>query len=115
MGEKLKQDHYRVKTGSQPEENQYLQGRGAHLHGRADHPDGVQRGPRAGEGRDQLGLGCHPVRLGVDEGPVHVPQDGGWQLEHAPMVRSGPTSPAIDRSKARMGAITCSPSSTGPL
>lgn len=29
MGEKLKQDHYRVKPGSQPEENQYLQGRGA--------------------------------------------------------------------------------------
>ena len=29
MGEKLKQDHYRVKPGAQPEENQYLQGRGA--------------------------------------------------------------------------------------
>jgi hypothetical protein len=28
-------------------------------------------------GVHELGLGADPIRLGVDEGSVHVPQDGG--------------------------------------
>ncbi len=34
MGEKLKQDHYRVKPDEQPDQNQYLQGRGAQFNTR---------------------------------------------------------------------------------
>ena len=36
-------------------------------------------GPRAAELVDELDLGPHPVRLGIDEGAVHVPEDGGGE------------------------------------
>jgi len=44
------------------------------------HPDYLEAvlvGPGASEGGDQFGLGDHPVRLGVDEGAIHVPENGG--------------------------------------
>ena len=43
------------------------------------HPDEPQRllvRPRAAEALHERGLGRHPVRLGVDEGAVHVPEHG---------------------------------------
>ncbi len=43
----------------------------------ADHRAGVVVGPRAAELVDERVLGRHPVRLGVDQGAVHVPEDGG--------------------------------------
>ena len=44
-------------------------------------------GPDAAEGLDELLLGGHPVGLGVDEGAVHVPEDGGGKASgHNPQV-----------------------------
>ena len=43
----------------------------------ADQPQRLLVRPRAAEALDERRLGRHPVRLGVDEGAVHVPEDGG--------------------------------------
>ena len=51
--------------------------------------------PRAAEALDERRLGGHPVRLGVDEGAVHVPQDGG--------ERGRVTDPCYRRSPAPPG------------
>ena len=44
----------------------------------ADDRMGVVHGPFAAVRLDELELAVDPVRLGVDEGAIHVPQDGGW-------------------------------------
>ena len=44
---------------------------------RADQGESVLCGPDAAERGDELGFGVHPVRLGVDQGAVHVPENGG--------------------------------------
>ena len=55
-----------------------------------DHRVGVLVGPRAAERVDELALAREPVRLGVDERAVHVPQDGGGRPrpESSASVRS---------------------------
>ena len=53
----------------------------------ADDRAGVVVGPGATEGSDELVLARHPVRLGVDERAVHVPQDGGgWCRDRGAVV-----------------------------
>ena len=55
----------------------------------ADDRAGVVLGPPAAELGDELVLALHPVRLGVDERAVHVPQDGRrWRGDRPPSVPS---------------------------
>ena len=43
----------------------------------ADEREAIVVRPDAAERRYELLLGGEPVRLGIDEGAVHVPEDGG--------------------------------------
>ena len=68
--------------------------------GRTRPPPGVVLGPLAAVRLDELVLGLHPVRLGVDERAVHVPQDG----RRRPRLRSlqrGVVTPGRARSASR--------------
>ena len=56
----------------------------------ADDRAGVVVGPRAAERGDELVLALHPVRLGVDERAVHVPQDGRRRARATAGRRSTP-------------------------
>jgi len=53
----------------------------------ADEAERVLVRPAAAEGLHELLLGRHPVAFGVDEGAVHVPEDGGGEASgHNPQV-----------------------------
>ena len=53
----------------------------------ADELERVVVAPGAAEGLDELLFGSHPVAFGVDEGAVHVPEDGGGEASsHNPQV-----------------------------
>ncbi|BDZ66378.1 hypothetical protein GCM10025877_33160 [Agromyces mangrovi Wang et al. 2018] len=53
----------------------------------ADELERVLVRPAAAERLDELGLGPDPVRFAVDEGAVHVPEDGGGKrLVHGRQV-----------------------------
>ena len=72
-----------------------LEPRGRDQHRVAHQRQAVLVRPDAAVRLDELGLGGHPVGLGVDERAVHVPQDGGGQDEvgegagHRSIVRGG--------------------------
>ncbi len=48
----------------------------------ADEGERLLSGPQAAEAGEQGDLGRHPLRLGVDEGAVHVPEHGGGSGGH---------------------------------
>ena len=81
-----------------------------HHHRVAHQRQAVLVRPDAAVRLDQLGLGTHPVGLGVDEGAVHVPQDGGGQDEvgegagHRSIVRGGDRRDVPHRTSRRARA-----------
>ena len=46
----------------------------------ADERHGVFVGPGVAEGLDEIGLRRDPIRFGIDECAVHIPEDGGGKL-----------------------------------
>jgi len=45
----------------------------------SDEREPVFMGPGATEGCDELCLRGQPIRLGIDKGAIHVPEDGGGE------------------------------------
>src|SRR5690606_34576381 len=69
---------------------------------KTDHADRVLLGPRQAVGLHEPALGVHPERLGGDQGPVHVPQDGGGQVSKVRTTRSSTGHP----QESRLGRMT---------
>ena len=81
-------DEQFLDTGGEPGDDlvraeQYaglLQDGGGHAEPVSDHLQAVLVSPDAPEARDELRFGLHPVRLGVDDGAIHVPENGGRRV-----------------------------------